>query len=235
MQAGRFAPGARRVGPFQQRSAQAGAERARNHPAEEIRAARLGSFDFRLTPVQHGAMRKLGLWLAAAVLAWPSGAEVVQFSGRVLAGDLYERPLPRGLMFCLLPGGKDGREVWTIAIARVCSYDADDFASIATPPYRGANALFLMAFHFLPDVKLFRNTRKFRFVLNEQDHARILFMLQNEKHYEAQEILDTARRLGKGEGELEVTDVKIIPAKEHVRTQFVRMSFRVKLKFPEKE
>lgn len=171
--------------------------------------------------------------MAAAVLAPLSWAEIVQFSGEVRAGELYSRPLPRGLYFCMLPAGKDGKEGWILSIARICSYKADNFLSIATPPYRGEHPRFLMAFHFLPDAKIFRNTREFRFVLNEQDCARILFMLQNERQYEAEEILDLARELGKGAGEFEAAGVKIIPAEDRWRTQFVWMRFRVKLTFPD--
>lgn len=139
--------------------------------------------------------------MAAAALAPHSRAEIVQFSGEVRAGELYARPLPGGLYFCMLPAGEDGKEGWILSIARISSYRADDFTSIATPPYRGEHLRLLMAFHFLPDATIFRCTGEFRFVLNEQDSARILFMLQNERQYEAREILDLARELGKGAGE----------------------------------
>jgi hypothetical protein len=177
-------------------------------------------------------MRPISALMLALLCVSPAAAETIRFSGELRAGESFERRLPRGLMFCLLPGGEDGKESWTISIARTCSPKEDDFASIATPPYRGAHPRFIEAWHFLPDTKLFSNTREFRFVLNELDHARILGMLQNQQHHEAAEILTLAAELGKGAGTVEITGAEISPAEDPLRTKFIRLRFRVKLEFP---
>lgn len=178
-------------------------------------------------------MQSVSALLLALLSASPGAAETVRFSGELRAGETFERRLPRGLMFCLLPGGEDGKESWTISIARACSRAGDDFASIATPPYHGPNPLYLDAWHFLPDTKVFSNTREFRFVLNELDHARIFDRLQDREHHDAGKILKLVDELGKGAGELDVLGVELAPAAEPVRTRFVRLRFRVKLIFPD--
>lgn len=178
-------------------------------------------------------MQSVSALLLALLSASPGAAETVRFSGELRAGETFERRLPRGLMFCLLPGGEDGKESWTISIARACSHKENDFAWIATPPYRGAHPRFIEAWHFLPDTKLFSNTREFRFVLNELDHDRILHLLRDREHQDAAEILKLAGELGKGAGELDVLGVELAPAAEPVRTKFVRLRFRVKLIFPD--
>jgi len=178
-------------------------------------------------------MRSVSATILALLCASPAAAETIRFSGELRAGEAFERRLPRGLMFCLLPGGEQGRQSWEIRIARTCSPAEDDFAGIATPPYHGPSALSIEAWHFLPDTKLFSNTRQFRFVLNELDHARIFAMLQDQQLHEAAEILKVVGELGRGAGTVEITGVEISPAEDRYLTQFIRLRFRVKLILPD--
>lgn len=174
-------------------------------------------------------MRQTAALFLTLACGWVCPAETLRFSGHLRAGESFERPLSRGLVFCLLPGGEQS---WSISIARTCLGRDADFASIATPPYRGPNPLQIDAWHFLPDARQFSNTREFRFVLNESDHARILGLLQDRDQRDAGEILRLAEELGKGAGTVEIIRVEIVPGKDPADAKFVRMRFRAAIRIP---
>ncbi len=168
------------------------------------------------------------LLLALLLAAPPAAGEKVEFSGGVKAGQTWSRLLPRVLMFCLQPRSESG---WDIVIARTCDEDDSDFVSIATPLYRGPNSRMLSAWHFLPDAKLFSNTREFRFVLNEVDEERIALMLR--MNSEAGEVLEMVDELGQGRGKFHVLDAQILPGEKTWDTKFVSLRFRVELVIPD--
>jgi len=178
--------------------------------------------------MQPAVRGRAALFLTLAC-AWICPAETLRFSGHLRAGEAFEHRLPRGLLFCLLPGGEQS---WSISIARTCLDRDADFASIATPPYHGPNPLQIDAWHFLPDARQFSNTREFRFVLNQLDHARILGLLQNRNQQDAGEILRLVEELGKGAGTVEITGVEIVPGKDPADAKFVRMRFRAAIRIP---
>jgi hypothetical protein len=163
--------------------------------------------------------------------SWSVCAQTFEFNGELRAGETYSRKLSRGLVFCLMPYSREAG--WEILVSTECRQDAPDFSGIATPPYRGPNALQLDGFHFLPDTKLFSKVREFRFVLREQDVRRIRETL-NQRPQDAARILDLAERLGKGRGEVEILEADAVRGEPLYDTKLLRIRFRAKLTIPER-
>lgn len=67
----------------------------------------------------------------------------IRFEGEVRRGDTFRKELSRGLVFRLLPS----RFGWIIQVVESQSSDRD-YSAIATPPFRGINALQVKGWHF---------------------------------------------------------------------------------------
>ncbi|MBE0658080.1 MAG: hypothetical protein IH602_10345 [Bryobacteraceae bacterium] len=163
------------------------------------------------------------------ILAGPAArGQAFSFGGEVRAGESYSRPLKDELKFCLLPSPDSSG--WTISISDSCAPDAPNFAMIATPPYRGPNPIYVDAWHFLPDARVFSATRSFRFVLNRRDHAHLFGLLSARK--DAAEILAEAERLGKGVGEVTVAESVLAPGTDPKQPRLLRLRFKAAIKLP---
>lgn len=163
-----------------------------------------------------------------AITASTVFAETVEFSGQVRAGDTFTHRLPRDLLFCLLPFSDSSG--WLIAVATTCEPTAKNLARIATPPYRGVNPIQLSGWHFLPDVRIFSQTRVFQFVLNSRDYQTILDMLRSE--HDAGVLLKLVDELGIGTGEFRVLKSETTPGIKEEPAKLVHLRFSAKLTFP---
>lgn len=102
------------------------------------------------------------------------------FIGEVARGQRFEKALPNGLVFNLIPEeyAYVGWMGWNIEI-RPLSESSQNYAGIATVPFRGTNALQILGWHFRNidntgpndgSVNAPQEERRFRFVLHEVDY-----------------------------------------------------------------
>jgi len=64
-------------------------------------------------------------------------------SGRVVRGQTFEQRIGDGLAFRLTPDPQG----WTIGVIRAARPE-EDYAGVATPPYRGINPRYVEGWHF---------------------------------------------------------------------------------------
>ena len=158
--------------------------------------------------------------LHAAAIETPAHADLdrghrcATFQGRVTRGQLLEEPLDEGLVFRLAPDTYG----WTIGVFDRARPD-EDFAGIATPPYRGTNHRYLEGWHFRNqantgpnegDVNAPQRERGFAFVLTPADYRRATAAVDTllwGEHPEAEreQALTTLEGASRGHGTLRIT------------------------------
>lgn len=110
------------------------------------------------------------------------------FTGQVWRGQTFDKNLPQGFYFQLSPleYAYVGWIGWQISISNKF-YPDHDFASVATPPFRGMNALSIEGWHFrnknnsAPNdgsLNAPQRVRPFHFVLNEENYQRASDLLK---------------------------------------------------------
>jgi hypothetical protein len=163
--------------------------------------------------------------LLAALLGSIAAAEGAQarercdtYRGRVTRGQSFERPLGDGLVLPLSHG-------WAIGVAAAGRPD-EDFARLATPPYRGINALVVEGWHFRNrantgpnegDVNAPQQERDFAFVLTPADYRR------------AAQALDAPLGAHGGSGRLHITGSSLGNLVAGAQAWFEWMAFDVEL------
>ena len=101
--------------------------------------------------------------------------KVCSFSGEIKRGQSFQEKITQGLVFCITPRTlwveNDG---WTINISDEIGKPCDDnFAGIATPPFRGDNPTYIFGVQFTDENKVaFTRSfvREFNFVFNQRDY-----------------------------------------------------------------
>ena len=140
------------------------------------------------------------------------------FQGRVLRGQLLEEPLGHDLVFRLVPDTYG----WAIGVIDRARPD-EDFAGIATPPYRGTNHRYLEGWHFRNqanagpnqgDVNAPQRERGFAFVLTPADYRRAaaavdLLLWGEHPQAEREQALATLEQTSRGRGTLRITDMTL--------------------------
>jgi hypothetical protein len=76
-------------------------------------------------------------------LAQQSARGPFALTGTVSRGGIFEQPLRGGLLFRLAPGAH-GWMIWVGDPAR----PEENYAAVATPPYRGPNPIYIEGWHF---------------------------------------------------------------------------------------
>jgi hypothetical protein len=166
----------------------------------------------------------------------------VRFSGEVTREAKYAHTLPDNLEFRLVPFP----EGWTIFIGRPGD-ETQNYVAIATPPYHGANPVFIEAWHFRNtdntgpnegQVNAPGNVRDFSFLLTEADYKKFSDELNvwsgskpdatEKERDEATDFLLSAPRQA---GRLSISDMKIGGQGKGLRPWFDSLKFDVNLCF----
>lgn len=101
----------------------------------------------------------------------------MDFTGEIVHGQRFERPIVDGLIFRLDPEPGAAGTGWMVRVIRLPEED-EDYAGVMTPPYRGVNHRFIEGWHFRnrentgvnqSDVNAPQYDREFGFVLTRDD------------------------------------------------------------------
>ena len=167
---------------------------------------------------------------------------VIQFSGEVLRGEVFEREINSNLVFRLVPRAQG----WDIQVGNKTNTDLD-FSRI-TPPLRGINSRQLNGWHFRNadntgpnegSVNAPQEVREFEFVLNEEDYQLALDALTKLSwpyDYTDEEVDEASQQiyggLKQGRGILTVTDMEFGNLEPNKEAWFERVKFNVTLTLP---
>ncbi len=164
--------------------------------------------------------------LAAPRIAAPAecagDASELTVDGAVTRGERFAWPLPGGLAFELRPL-LQGWVIWIGDPAR----PEDNYATVATPPFRGPNPTLIQGWHFRNadntgpnasgpgNVNAPQHTRRFRFVLDKArfDTAMatlgVAFWPGDRGPAEVDAARDAFRAIEKADGTLQITDLEL--------------------------
>jgi len=151
---------------------------------------------------------------------------VLNFSGEVSRGQIFEKEIAQDLVFRLTPT-KYG---WNIWMGNKVQPD-HDFVGMVTPPFHGMNARYVKGWHFRnsdnsgpneageKNVNAPQKERRFYFVLNEADYQ-VASIAYDILHYPSllskdlseqskKQILEQREKLEPREGELAITRIEL--------------------------
>ena len=162
--------------------------------------------------------------------------EVVR--GRVVRGQPFDRPFGGGLVFRLTPDPQG----WTIGVIQAGRPD-EDFAGIATPPFRGVNPRYLEGWHFRNrtntgpnegDVNAPQHERAFTFVLTPGDYQRARTALDvllwgQRSDAEREQAYAVLEQTGRGRGTFRITDATLGHLVPGAQAWFETLTFDVEL------
>jgi hypothetical protein len=191
----------------------------------------------------------LVLALAIAGRAQPagervSGGDVARFGGEITRGQKFEQKVFRNLLFRLAPSPQG----WAIQVVDPGHADRD-YSGIATPPFRGTNALNIEGWHFRNadnsgpndgEVNAPQHEREFRFYLDEAAYAagaacleKLLWPAGRSKE-EVESAGKTCRELWSraGEGRLTIREMKLGNLEPGGQAWIEWMRFEVELRAP---
>jgi len=167
-----------------------------------------------------------------------AGARCDTYRGRAVRGQAFEQPIGDGLVFRLAPD----LHGWTIGVVAAGRPD-EDFAGVATPPYRGTNTRHLEGWHFRNrantgpnegDVNAPQHERDFAFVLTTADYRRagqavdgLLWGARPEA--DLQRLRETLEQVSRGRGLLRITGSGLGNLVPGAQAWFEWMTFDVEL------
>ena len=183
-----------------------------------------------------------------------NSTKIVKFSGEVANGQKFEKEIGNNLFFRLEPGGSS----WTIAVGSKTSkisatdigYEGyNNFAVVATPPYRGINDTEIVGSDFRnsdnsgpnegpKSVNASDEVRVFYFVLNDAAYEKASEALDKmlwSYSYSEQEVNEAGAihdNLSKGHGTLTIKDLKLNNLVIGKQAGIESMKFDVELVFP---
>ncbi len=179
---------------------------------------------------------------SAAARAAPR-TRTVRFSGEARAGQVFERPISRHLVFQLVPVTWG----WEIRVIRM-GRPEHDFATVATPPFRGINDLQIAGWHFRmadnsgpngvgpANVNAPQEERKFSFVLDEAAFQAAHAALNRTVWPKTRDDQAAADRewqsIPAGSGRLSIESMTLSHLQPGERAAFEWMRFRVVLILP---
>ena len=165
-----------------------------------------------------------GAILSIVLSTWSNAQDVpFHFSGRVAKGELFQKDIPGGLKFRLVPTATDPGAVegWTIQVSPKADHlrECDDFVWVVMQPYRNYNARYIdTSYGTTAEEAVKYSPREFNFVLNCSDYRqeaervnRVLWPY----NYSDAEVKDARGRLGtspQGKGRLWIRDSRVSPA-----------------------
>ena len=174
----------------------------------------------------------------------PGLQRTVRFSGEVLKGRSFEKPIGANLFFRLVPEALG----WSISVGSKAG--PGNFCGVVTPPYRGVNGLHIEGRHFRnsdnsgpnkpgpKNVNAPQQSRQFYFVLDDADYRRAFDALQvllwpyTHSNQQIDEAENVHAKLVKGKGGLTIRDLKLNALEVGKQAGIDRMTFDVELTFP---
>jgi hypothetical protein len=170
------------------------------------------------------------------------------FIGEVLRGEKFEKALPNDLGFILepTPYAEEGWVGWTVFVGPA-SEPFNNYAGIATPPFRGLNGLEILGWHFrnadntAPNdgsVNAPQEERLFSFVLNDTDYqiasetVECIMWPPLCENMDISEAIDLHQSVPKASGRLLVTQLALGNLKPGKRAWIENMEFKVELELP---
>jgi hypothetical protein len=170
------------------------------------------------------------------------------FTGDVVRGEKFEKALPNGLVFNLLPtkSAEEGWMGWVIHIGPA-SESSHNYTGVVTPPFRGINTLQILGWHFRNadntgpndgSVNAPQEERAFYFVLHEEDYQVASEALECImwpplcEDMDEQEAFDLHRNVPKTGGTLLVTQLELGNLKPEEQAWIEYMEFEVELDLP---
>ena len=184
------------------------------------------------------------LWMPSAIAGeltemQPSSvAHCNTYHGRAIRGQAFEQPIGEGLVLRLAPDAHG----WTIGVIRP-GQPEEDFAGIATPPYRGINPRYLEGWHFRNgantgrnegDVNAPQHERAFAFVLTPEDYRTAVTAVEtllwgNRTDAERGRALDALEQVSRGRGTLRVVNATLGNLVPGNQAWFETLTFDVEL------
>jgi hypothetical protein len=163
-----------------------------------------------------------------------TGHHCTTLQGHVARGQSFEQSLGDDLVFRLTPDTYG----WTIGVIDRATPD-DDFAGIATPPYRGTNHRYLEGWHFrnrdntgpnVGDVNAPQRERGFSFVLTPADYRRAAAAVDTllwGEHTQVQRehAMTTLEQASIGRGTLRIADMTLGNLVPGVQAWFETLDF----------
>ena len=170
------------------------------------------------------------------------------FTGEIVRGQKFEKALPNGLVFNLIPEeyAEVGWMGWVIHIGPA-SESSQNYAGIATPPFRGMNTLQILGWHFRNEdntgpndgsVNAPQEERGFNFVLHEVDYqvaseaVECIMWPSLCEDMDVQAAIDLHQSVPMTGGTLWVTELEIGNLKPGEQAWIEYMEFEVELDLP---
>jgi len=180
----------------------------------------------------------LGIPSAVAAELRGSGERCETYHGRVVRGQAFQQPIGDGLVFRLAPDSLG----WTIGVIKA-GRPEEDFAAIATPPYRGINPRYLEGWHFRNransgpnegDVNAPQEERAFAFVLTPEDYRTAETSVETllwgtRTDAERQRALDALAQVSRARGTLRVVNATLGNLAPGTQAWFEALTFDVEL------
>ncbi len=167
------------------------------------------------------------------------------FKGEIVRGEKFEKVLPNGLVFALLPEEyvETGWMGWTVHIGP-SSDSSQNYAGIATPPFRGTNTLQILGWHFRNvdntgpndgSVNAPQEERGFGFVLREEDYqiasdaVECIMWPSLCEDMDVQAAIDLHQSVSMGTGTLQITSLELGNLKQGEQAWIEYMEFEVEI------
>jgi len=175
--------------------------------------------------------------------ASPPARDTLRFSGSIHRAETFRHPIGMGLEFRLTPMAGESDGAWSIGVWPRDSVPID-YASVATPPYRGVNARDLLGWHFRNqdntgpnhgEVNAPEEERDFQFVETRAAFDTCYAALQrvmwpyNYSDQVAEHASDLLDSLPTGSGTLIVTSIALTPPLKGAQAEIDSMRFEVTL------
>lgn len=150
------------------------------------------------------------------VSALPRRLGEIHFSGEAVRGGRFEKKLPNGIRFVLLPYPDEGGGGWRIGMFGEDSNQ--NLVGIATPPYHGMNESVIEAWHFrnadnsgpnTGEVNAPQKERGFYFLQNPNDYPAYADAVDRALHAPADSSDTVLDRTPVGEGLLVIREMKL--------------------------
>lgn len=161
---------------------------------------------------------------------------VVQFARHIIRNQVFEKDLGNNLVFRLTPNSNG----WDADIvSKNAKQDDYGFASIATPPFHGINALQIEGWHFrntdntAPNdgsINAPREKRNFSFVLNKVDADTMANIIQE---FSSGKTDDFSPKVPIGQGELLIENLKLGNLNTNAQAWIEEMDITVNIIFPD--